>query len=100
VDNVVQANLLAAGAYNVVGKVFNIGCGRQTTLLELVAKINARLGVELEPFFCPPRPGEVRSSQADISQACAELGYCPSVSWEEGLDRCLQHYAAHHSAMA
>jgi UDP-glucose 4-epimerase len=100
VENVVQANLLAARAANtVVGKVYNIGCGRQTTLLELVARINARLGTKLEPSFRPPRLGEVRSSEADISRAREELGYCPSVNWEDGLDRCLQYYAVHHIAM-
>jgi UDP-glucose 4-epimerase len=91
VADVVQANLLAAEAEGVSGKVYNVACGRRTTLLELVAKINGLLGTDIEPVHDEPRPGDVRHSQADISRARAELGYRPSVDIEEGLRRCLEH---------
>jgi nucleoside-diphosphate-sugar epimerase len=88
---VVQANLLAAEAEGVSGKVYNVACGRRTTLLELVAKINGLLGTDIAPVHDEPRPGDVRHSQADIARARAELGYRPSVDIEEGLRRCLEH---------
>ncbi|HZT83098.1 MAG TPA: NAD-dependent epimerase/dehydratase family protein, partial [Gemmataceae bacterium] len=98
IDNVVKANLLAAVAPEAAGKVYNIACGARTTLLELVAKINALLGTAIAPVHAAPRPGDVRHSQADISRARAELGYQPSVTVDEGLRRCLAYYQAEAAA--
>ncbi|MCS6850893.1 MAG: SDR family oxidoreductase [Gemmataceae bacterium] len=90
VDDVVQANLLAAEAPHVSGKVYNIACGRRTSLLELVAHINTILGTRLRPVHTDPRPGDVRHSQADISRARAELGYVPRTEMVTGLRRCIE----------
>src|SRR5436309_1591292 len=60
IDDVIQANLLAADAEGAGGKVYNVACGRRTSLLELVAKINALLGTDIEPVHEEPRPGDVR----------------------------------------
>jgi UDP-glucose 4-epimerase len=92
VADVVQANLLAAEAPGVSGKVYNIACGRRTTLLELVARINELLGTRVEPEHAGPRPGDVRHSQADITRAQADLGYRPRFHVPEGLRRCLDYY--------
>jgi UDP-glucose 4-epimerase len=92
VDDAVQANLLAAEAAGVSGKVYNVACGRRTSLLEVVAKVNALLGTRIEPEFDPPRPGDVRHSQADVSAARADLGFAPAVDVDEGLRRCLEHF--------
>jgi UDP-glucose 4-epimerase len=94
VDDVVQANLLAAEALGVSGKVYNIACGRRTTLLELVAKINALLGTSLTAVHDDPRPGDVRHSQADITRAQAELGFRPHTDVDGGLRNCLDFYRA------
>src|SRR5262249_52738397 len=64
VDNVIQANLKAAEARAVSGNVYNIACGRQTSLLDLVAMINEILGSNIQPIFGEPRPGDVRHSHA------------------------------------
>jgi UDP-glucose 4-epimerase len=90
VADVVQANLRAAQAPGVCGKVYNIACGRRTSLLELVAKINALLGTDIEPVHDAPRPGDVRHSLADISRAQEDLGYQPRFDIDTGLRRCLQ----------
>jgi UDP-glucose 4-epimerase len=91
IADVVQANLLAAVAPGVAGKVYNIACGRRTSLLELVARLNALLGTSIQPLHESPRAGDVRHSQADISAAQADLGYQPRVDMEEGL-RCTVEY--------
>ncbi len=90
VADVVQANLLAAEAPGVSGKVYNIACGRRTSLLELVGYLNTLLGSDIEPTHTEARPGDVRHSQASISRACEELGYQPATDIETGLRRCLQ----------
>jgi UDP-glucose 4-epimerase len=87
IDNVIQANLLACEAPGVGGEVFNVACGQRYTLLDLVAALNTILGTRLEPTFGPRRQGDVMHSLADIEKARRLLGYEPSTSFEEGLER-------------
>ena len=94
VEDVVQANLLAAETPVASGRVYNIACGRRTSLLQLVAKINALLGTAIAAVHGAPRPGDVRHSQADIARAQSELGYRPCLNVEEGLRRCLEYYTS------
>ena len=92
IDNVVEANLLAADAEGVAGEVFNIACGSRTTINELAKIIAEIVGSDLKPVHGPPRPGDVRHSQADISKARRMLGYEPKVSLIEGLKRTVEWY--------
>lgn len=87
VDNVVEANLLAAKVPNVSSEVFNIGCGKRFTLNHLVEVLNELLGTFIEPEYVAPRPGDVRHSMASIDKARQVLSYDPPVSFEEGLER-------------
>ena len=89
VDNVVEANMRACATPGIAGRVYNIGCGRSASLLELVAALNRVLGTAIEPEFAPARPGDVRISLADITRAQRELGYEPVVHFEEGLEQTL-----------
>jgi UDP-glucose 4-epimerase len=89
VANVVQSLMRAAEAPAASGKVYNIGNGHSTTVLELVQELNHLLGADIRPVFAPARAGDVRLSQADISQARADLGYDPKVSFRDGLARTL-----------
>jgi UDP-glucose 4-epimerase len=91
VSNVVAANLAAYRARGPLqGAVLNVGTGRRISLLELIATINDVLGTKLEPQFEPPRPGDVRDSQASLERIAAVLGYRPLVDFEEGLRRTLE----------
>jgi nucleoside-diphosphate-sugar epimerase len=87
VDNVIDANLLAMDADSVAGQVYNVACGESATLNELVVSLNEILGTNIEPVYRSPRSGDVKHSLADISRACADLGYKPTVSFREGLER-------------
>ncbi len=69
VANVVQALLRAIDAPAASGKVYNIGNGQSTTILELVRDLGSLLGKDIRPVFAPPRAGDVRLSQADIGRA-------------------------------
>jgi nucleoside-diphosphate-sugar epimerase len=89
VADVVQANLCAAVAPGVSGRVYNVACGRRTSLLELLDHLNGLFGTRLEPTFGPARPGDVRDSQADIHRACGELGYQRTTNICTGLRRCV-----------
>jgi UDP-N-acetylglucosamine/UDP-N-acetyl-alpha-D-glucosaminouronate 4-epimerase len=92
VENVVQANLLAAEKPGVGGRTFNVGCGRSASLLDLLNSLNRLLKTNVEPVFQPARAGDVRDSLADITQAAADLGYEPQVDLEEGLRRSVEFY--------
>jgi nucleoside-diphosphate-sugar epimerase len=85
VANVVQANILAVEAQGVSGEIFNIACGRKTTINSLAEKINKLLKKKITPLYTDPRPGDIRHSFADITKAKKMLKYEPKVSFEEGL---------------
>jgi nucleoside-diphosphate-sugar epimerase len=94
VENAVQANLLACEAPNVSGKVFNVGVGGRVSLNDVLRELGKITGKKLETKYEPPRDGDIRDSQADISQAKEFLGYEPPVSFEEGLARTFEWYRA------
>jgi UDP-glucose 4-epimerase len=94
VDNVVEANLLAADAEGIAGRTYNVATGRRVSLNELVERLKALTGSELEATHSPPRAGDVRDSLADVTRAERELGYRPEVDFEEGLKRTLDFLRA------
>jgi len=94
VENAVQANLLACEAPTVSGKVFNVGVGGRFSLNQTVTLLNKISGKNLEAKYEPARDGDIRDSQADISQAREFLGYDPPVGFEEGLRRTFEWYRA------
>lgn len=88
VENAVHANLLAATVpAPLAGDVVNIGCGRRTGLLELLAAIEDAVGRKATRRLYPARAGDVRDSEADIRAAKKLIGYEPIVTFEEGLRR-------------
>lgn len=89
IENVVQANLLAATAQDAVGMAMNIGCGAQVSLNQVLKLANNLLGTQIEADYQAERAGDVRDSLADISRARKLLGYNPVISFEEGLARTL-----------
>ena len=92
VANVVQANLLAAEVPDVAGRVLNVANGRSIDLLALIDALNELLGTDVKPVHDPPRPGDIRESMADITQARALLGYEPQVDFHRGLRRSIDYY--------
>jgi UDP-N-acetylglucosamine 4-epimerase len=93
VDNVVQANQLAALTDNseAFNTVYNVAFGENTTLLELFSQLVSNLSQfdarisKIEPMFGPERPGDVRHSLASINKARRLLGYEPVFSFGQGL---------------
>jgi UDP-glucose 4-epimerase len=92
VDNAVQANLLACETPNISAKVFNVGTGGRVSLNEVLKSLAKITGKQLEAKYDPPRDGDIRDSQADITQAKELLGYDPQVVFEEGLSRTFEWY--------
>jgi nucleoside-diphosphate-sugar epimerase len=71
--------------------------GSRTTLLQLIAYLEAFTQQRAQVQFLAPRPGDVRHSQADVSRAKALLGFEPLVDVEQGLQRTLAYYQQHNS---
>jgi UDP-glucose 4-epimerase len=92
VTDVVQALTKAAEVPGVSGGVYNIGTGRSTSVLDLITALNRQLGTNVTPQHGPARAGDVRHSRADISRARRELGYEPTVAFEDGLAQTLRWY--------
>ncbi len=94
VDNVVQANLLAAITDNprALNQVYNIAVGENTSLNGLLELLCSLLGMEVEPVYRPFRHGDVRHSLADISRARELLGYQPTHTLSSGLRDAVSWY--------
>jgi len=92
VDDVAELNLKAARAKNVSGRTYNGGNGGRITLNEAWALLQKLEGVTIPAKYGPPRPGDVRDSQADIVAAVRDLGHAPRFSFDEGMRRTLEWY--------
>jgi len=89
IENVVQANLLAATSKEAIGQAMNVGCGELVSLNSVLQIAGELLGVRPEIEYREPRSGDVRDSLADISKAKRLLGYTPQVKFAQGLERTL-----------
>jgi len=94
VENVVNANLLAcqSPASEVAGRVFNIATATRIDLNETVHVLKKLTGYSGEVRYETERAGDVKHSLADLSLAQRHLGYKPTVSFEEGLQRTVDWY--------
>lgn len=92
VDNVVEANLLAARAEHTAGQVLNIACGKAVTVNETIDVINELLGKNIKPLYTDPRPGDIKHSLADITLAQKTIGYKPTVPFKQGLKKAIDWY--------
>ena len=91
VKDVVKANILAAESSRANGKVFNVARGERTTIVELALKIIDATNSPSSIIFDKPRPGDIKHSQADISEI-RKLGFKPGYSLEEGLLKTVKWY--------
>jgi nucleoside-diphosphate-sugar epimerase len=93
VGNVVDGNLRALAAAAVGrGEVVNVATGRRVTLRRLLQEIAREAGRAPAAQHAPPRPGDVRHSQADIRRARRLLGYRPLYELETGLHDTVEWY--------
>ena len=100
IDNVVQANILAATSSNegAVNQVYNVAVNARTSLNELYGMMSALLVEKFahvgahRPHYKDFRAGDVRHSQADIGKASSLLGYAPTHSIDAGLKKAMDWY--------
>jgi len=92
IENVIEANLKALHSEFKNGEVFNIACGKQISLLELLDILNKIFNRDVKPYFDKERPGDIKHSFADISKAKKDLNYIPNMFFEEGLKKTVAWY--------
>lgn len=93
VANALHANDLALFTDNreALNQVYNVACGEQVDLNEMVDMLRQITGKDIQPLYGPERPGDVKHSKADISKIRRHLGYTPQVRMLEGLKRVYQY---------
>ena len=101
IDNAVEANLLAckAPAQQVAGKVFNVATGRRVTLNETFKFLQTLTSHSGSPIYGAERSGDIKHSLADISAAEEQLGYKPTVNFEDGLRQTVAWYRSQGNAV-
>ena len=89
IDNALQANELALFTQDrsALNQVYNVACGEQVSLNDMVAMLRDITGKEIYPEYGPERRGDVKHSLADIGKIREKLGYDPAVKMAEGLRR-------------
>jgi len=85
VQDIVDANLLAAISHSAAGEILNIACGDRRSLLDLLNHLEEALQCDATPVFHARRAGDVWHSQASIEKAQEILSYSPQVDFAEGL---------------
>ena len=101
VENAVHANEVALFSENeeAINQVYNVACGDQVTLNDMVDLLKRFTGKNIDPLYGPERPGDVRHSLADISKIKKLLGYEPKVLFEEGLEEVYKWYQNHQNVL-
>jgi UDP-N-acetylglucosamine 4-epimerase len=94
VENVVLMNSLALFTESEIALngIYNVACGEETTLNNLVHSLSCILGYDNEVIYLAQRSGDVKHSLADVSKAKRLLGYEPKVLFNEGLVRTMNWY--------
>ena len=100
IDNVVQANNLAATVENPVAlnQVYNVACGDAVNLNEMTALLRRYLAghnqkiASVEPKHGPNRAGDIPHSMASVGKAVRLLGYKPLILFPDGLKRAVEWY--------
>ena len=94
VENVVQANILAAFIDNplALNTTYNVACGENTNLTDLVKYLKLYLSAsdsliaQIEPQYGSSRQGDIPHSLASVEKAMKLLNYNPSFTFKQGLE--------------
>jgi UDP-N-acetylglucosamine/UDP-N-acetyl-alpha-D-glucosaminouronate 4-epimerase len=93
IENVMNANYLAATAPKTHGEAMNISTADAVSVNTVVNTIRELLGkTNIEPKYAPPRPGDIKHSLADVSKAKKIIGYEPTITFEEGIRKAIDWY--------
>lgn len=93
IENVIEANLKACLAEkDAAGKAYNIAYGGREYLNDIFYHLTQELEVDVQPIYGPDRKGDIKHSNADISNAKKYLGYDPEWSFKRGIAEAIGWY--------
>jgi len=92
IQNVVQANLLAAKNVKCSGQVFNVASGKDYKVLDLVIILNRIMKKKIKPVLLDKRSGDVFKTLADLSKSKKMLGFSPKIDFIKGLDLTVEYF--------
>lgn len=93
VDNAVQANIKAMLFEPLTShEVFNVACGENTSLNEMIQRLNNLTNKGIIPLYEKERIGDVKHSLASIDKIKGILDYDPKYTFNEGLEIAFEWY--------
>jgi len=96
IDDIVDGCILAQK--NPRGfRVFNLGRGVPTPLMDFVSALEGALGAKAKTVMKPMQPGDMKETYASIQKAQKELGYRPKVLVQEGIKKFVEWYRTYHN---
>ena len=97
IENAIQANILAATTEKIVGTEYNVACGGEFTLNQLLEELRNIIGSDIAANYEKSRAGDIRRSFADISKLKVH-GYRPTINFRQGLEKTVDYFQALHSS--
>lgn len=94
VGDLARANVLAISSMDVSSGIFNLGCGRGTTVNQLYQALKDITGYSNEAVYGPAIVGEINKIYLDATRAREQLGWTPTLSLEEGLAKTVAYQRA------
>ena len=92
IDNVVEANILAASFPGKLSGLFNCACGEAITLNDVVKSLNEIMGTAIEPIYADARSGDIKYSLASIDLIRERLHFVPKLNFKDGLRQTVPFY--------
>lgn len=93
IENVIEANLKACCAsHESAGKAYNIAYGGREYLIDIYNSLCKSLNKDIQPIFGPDRKGDIKHSNADITEAKTNLNYDPDYDFAKGLNEAIEWY--------
>ncbi|MCE3233373.1 MAG: nucleotide sugar epimerase [Rickettsiaceae bacterium] len=77
-------------------KVYNLGNHNAENLMHFISVLEKLLGKKAEINFLPMHPGDVKETYADITAAQKDLGFAPTTSIEDGLEKFVEWYSEYY----
>jgi len=77
-------------------RLFNIGNGKPTALLDFIAALEQALGVTAKKNMMPMQPGDVPATNANTGALSGWIGFVPGTDVREGVNRFVAWYLAYH----
>lgn len=97
IDDIVNGTVGVIDSKPQGSRVYNIGCGHPTQLMDFIQTLEACLGKKAEMEMLPMQPGDVYQTYADTSKLEDEIGYRPATLLADGIAKFVEWYKAYNN---